>query len=212
MKADEFKALGPCVARSIILPLHEEIQQAEVALAAQRHTVFQHQKYLGWCTCLTAGEELDGSIGLFVRRYQTERATDGRMKLLEADFVIVPDVITPHELPVSVPDPSQPGWTSRTMRVIDANGIVERMQEHARRAPNVTIGTMDHVLREPCDSCGLPALVVGMDEYIDETNGWGFTIGRLCGQCSLVHDIAYFVEYSDDPTKGGRTDRIYRTS
>ena len=177
---------------------HKEVER----LKSLRERELQFKR---WCTYLVNGETMAGMFGcspthaMFVRQYHTKPVKHaGRAELVDVDLVIIPDVLVEHVLRVDIPDPTRPGVSTNTPEKVSVLGIVKRMQKHSRGAKNVSIGTFVNVMYEPCATCGKQALIVAVDEYVDDDYGYEFTVNRLCGTCKLGEKIACFIGESRD--------------
>ncbi|MBI4457556.1 hypothetical protein HY633_01170 [Candidatus Uhrbacteria bacterium] len=214
MTPEEFKSLEK-TAENLLSPLNERIGQVRNELAMLELEAERHERFKAWHRLLMQGESTAGffsaSYAMYVRRYRAESAKKNGLKatLLDVDLVIVPDALTPHDLRVDVPHADGAGMTN-TSREVDVSGIVDRMLAYTRHAKNVSVGTLDDVLREPCRTCGEAALVAASDAYLDEDNGREFIIGRLCAKCPSVEEFAVFSEYAARHPQFGRTYGIYR--
>ena len=149
---------------------------------------------------------------MFVRKCRSEpsRHAGNKAKLVEADLVIVPEVLVAHQLRVKIPHPDKPGTFTNTSMMVDVPGIVERMLEHCGYPQNVTVGTLADVLSVPCTACTGPSIVAALDEYLDDSNGSEFLIGILCQACATVNEVASFYETASPNDQYGFTHGIYR--
>jgi len=218
MTPEKFKQLGKHVTANITDPLGQRLNQAQKEVGELKESLQRYNKLVTFCQYLTNGETTCGwgaaTMGMFVSGYRAQPAKAGdrrtQAELIEVDLVIIPEVLVPHVLRVNIPNTSRPGTSTSTATEVDVLGIIARMKKHARNAKNVATGTFADVLREPCATCDQQALVIGIDKYIDDDNGYVFTVDRLCEACSLVENIASF--YKCDPTNQqyGLTNEIYR--
>ena len=171
---------------------------------------------LDWHQYLINGETTGGTFGCcptfayFVRRYSVgEKQRNNLFRLIDTDLIIIPDVLVAHALRVEKPSADRPGVRINTSETVSVPDIVARMLAHAHSASNVTVGTFDQVLIEPCSACKSPSLVAGLDAYFDDDNGSEFFIARLCESCDKIGLVASFADYSGG--QYGKPSSLYRS-
>lgn len=217
MTPEMLKKIGADVEATVGRPLKEKLKRAKEELRLLKQAEERYDRFALWLRRLVEGESAGGFMGgaasytLFVSLYRLGPPwhAGGQDRLIEADLVIVPEVLISHKVLEFVPKPGEPNVQTSNWAVRDAAAIAERMMRHFA-AENVTLGTFDDILREPCDVCGQMALVVGMDEFIDDDNGHVFIVGRLCETCQQVHEIGEYYETESRDPQYCRTDGLYK--
>lgn len=220
MMPKSFKDLMGCVRNTKVVPHEKRLAWLKRQIQYATDSLKRQQLAQKLCKYLANGETMGGFFGcsptyaMFVRQYTGELvgvAGRSRVDLLEADMVIVPEMLVEHVLRVDIPDPADPNRSTNTPAKVDVPGIVERMLKHTRHAKNVSIGTFADVLCEACSMCGKQVPVAAFDEYLDDDNGREFTIKRICGACSQVDLIAYYPgKFTTRDPQYCLTDDIYR--
>ncbi len=214
MNPEHFKHIGTRVTNDVVRPLDEQCNNLKKKVEQLEE---QLKRYLRFEQChryLTNGETPDGFFGfsgtraMFVRQYQARPPKHEEYqqvpRLTEVDLIIIPEVLVPHKVRVSIPT-STPGVFTEISTEVAVPGITERMIKHSGNAKNVSVGTFAEVGREQCPTCKNQVLLVGIDELIDIENGdYNFTVNRFCDVCLNVKAVAAFSETCRDPYSSTR--------
>lgn len=208
---------GPYVEKHLMPGFRDDLRHVQKRLNELNTRVDELKEFTAWRKMLINGETMAGAFGcspnyaFFVTRYRlVTPAKKGRVgDIEEVDLIIVPDLLEAHDLRINIPHEDNPKISTNTCSEVDVAGIVARMMQRVGSATNVSLATMDDALTEECRACLETALILGLDEYLDDDNGRRFSIGRLCPSCKRVDVIGSFVDFKDND-QYGRTDAIYR--
>lgn len=208
MTPERFRSLDGLAAGKVA-PLQRELERLRRVADMAESSIRGFQRFQGVCQYLVNGVTpagffgLSPNYGMFVSRYQAEPYAAG-MRLVEVDLVIIPDVLVAHKVALL-----ENG--SHDYRTLSVPEIIQQMNNYTHNAQNVLIGSFANVLYETCVECSEEAVVVAVDQYIDEGNGREFTAYRLCEHCMQVGTIATYTDMPKNDWEQYRlTDGIYR--
>jgi hypothetical protein len=163
--------------------LHEKLAAVEWEMRTEKEVV-RLIDGLRRCHLLTTLLGHNGSTWLFCRSYEV---SDKDQKLLTIDCLIIPEIVQSGTVERRIPQ--EDGHA----RLVRETGTPDEVIEGAigLSPANVSRGSAEEILTEPCDRCGRLALVAVELEVDGMEGDERLHLRRFCPHCKLITDIAH---------------------